>query len=163
MSELELKLNSQSNEETAISTALHAVKTFKNFYYELDFQEKKNILQTLIKAIYITENEVKIDFFTVRSEAPLFGGHSICSHHQVTSILIKYNELSEGDYNFNVFADVIKFERKKRKMTRNQFAELIGTNYRNIQSWEYENRVPKKYWLDKIETALHLELKKFRK
>lgn len=163
LAELELKLNSQSNEETAISTALHAVRTFKNFYYELDFQEKKNILQTLIKAIYITENEVKIDFFTVRGESPLFGGHSICNQHQTTSILINYNQLSEADYNFDVFADVIKFERKKRNMTRNQFAELIGTNYRNIQNWEYENRVPKKYWLGKIETALNLDLKKFTK
>jgi len=48
-------------------------------------------------------------------------------------------------------------------MTRNQFAELIGTNYRNIQNWEYEKRVPKKFWLEKIEKALNLDLKKFRK
>ena len=106
---------------------------------------------------------VKIDFFMVRSESPLFAVHSICNQHQTTSILIKYNELSEVDYNFDVFADVIKFERKKRNMTRNQFAELIGTNYRNIQNWEYENRVPKKFWLEKIEKSLNLDLKKFRK
>lgn len=163
LSEIELKINSQSNEEVAINTALHAVKTFRNFYSQLDFQEKKNILQTLIKAIYITENEVKIDFFTVRGEVMSFALHSICNQHQTTSILINYNQLSEADYNFDVFADVIKFERKKRNMTRNQFAELIGTNYRNIQNWEYENRIPKKHWLGKIEKALNLDLKKFRK
>ena len=140
------------------------IDNFNILYENATFEEKKEMLQFLVKNIIATENELKINFFMVapndrkrKASLTSFGADCINGQHQTTSLDISYNK-PEDIFDFTKIGDVIKHARIQHGLTRYQLCDIIHCHYHALERWENNYKYPKERFIPRLEKTLNIKI-----